>query len=615
MAVKFARPFPAAVWAAGRSLTNPRISPRGDLVAFISGMGERSEIGLIRLDGGSEQWLPCEPPAKKSQSSMDWLPDGSGLVYLGVDGCLHRIDINELRCQQLTVSPEPISGVAVSPDGTQVAYVVDTQHVAISPTEPDGPWPLRVSSGADFAFDPAWSPDGAWLAWHEWDVPNMPWDGSRIVVRRSDVTGPIITVAGGEGVAVQQPRFSPDGLHLAFLSDASGWLNLWVADVPSFDNARPLVEEAFEHGEPAWGPGQRSYTWAGNGDAIIFSRNDKGTGKLALCSLTAGETRGIAVGSYTNLHSQHGATVGIVSGAKRASELVSIDHVPESEGERESTLARGPLAGIERAGIDPEIVWWTSANDIKVPGRLYRTSRASAEAPPLLVWVHGGPHGQSMATLYSRWSYFLERGWSVLVPDYRGSSGWGRDHLQALRHGYGIVDVEDVAAGMEAAISNGWGARDKLVLFGGSSAGLTIGLMLARYPDLCAAGVLQYPLADLRSFNEQTWRFEAHYLDTLIGPLPDAYDEYVNRSPIMHASNIKAPVLILHGDSDNVVPVSQSHALAETIRRSGGTVEFHVYEGEGHGWRKPGTQRDELERIDGFLRRHVLHIPGTEERS
>jgi dipeptidyl aminopeptidase/acylaminoacyl peptidase len=118
--------------------------------------------------------------------------------------------------------------------------------------------------------------------------------------------------------------------------------------------------------------------------------------------------------------------------------------------------------------------------------------------------------------------------------------------------------------------------------------------------------VALYPVADLLNFSEDTWRFEEHYFDSLIGSMNEHGERYVERSPITHVDKFDKPILLLHGDADNIVPVSHSTGLADALSRSGCKVDFHVYEGEGHGWRKPSNQADELERIGQFLRQHGL---------
>src|SRR5205085_1505901 len=111
-------------------------------------------------------------------------------------------------------------------DGGSVAFVVDQHYVGVVGLA-GGRWPVRLSGWPDFCFDPVWSPDGATVAWHEWDVPAMPWDAGRIVTAPADGSATATVVAGGAGVSVQQPRFALDG-RLAYLSDENGWLNLWV---------------------------------------------------------------------------------------------------------------------------------------------------------------------------------------------------------------------------------------------------------------------------------------------------------------------------------------------------------------------------------------------------
>ena len=205
-----------------------------------------------------------------------------------------------------------------------------------------------------------------------------------------------------------------------------------------------------------------------------------------------------------------------------------------------------------------------------------------------------------------RIAYWLDRGWAVLVPDYRGSTGWGRGYAQALRGGWGVVDTEDVAAGMRAAAERGWCDPKRMVPMGGSAGGFTVLNLLAHHPELCAAGVDLYGVTDLFDLAETTHRFEAHYLDTVVGPLPDAAARYRANSPINVADRITAPLLILQGAEDKAVPPGQSRAIAEQLQRLGRPVELHLYEGEGHGWRRVDTVMDELARVEAFLARHVL---------
>ena len=130
---------------------------------------------------------------------------------------------------------------------------------------------------------------------------------------------------------------------------------------------------------------------------------------------------------------------------------------------------------------------------------------------------------------------------------------------------------------------------------------------LAGNPVAVAAGIVAYPVTDLSDPAERSHRFEQHYTDSLVGPLPDSAQWYHDRSPVNVADRLATtPLLVMQGDSDPVVHVDQSKAFVERCRDAGGDVELVVYEGEGHGFRRPENQLDEYRRMQAFLATHVL---------
>jgi dipeptidyl aminopeptidase/acylaminoacyl peptidase len=269
------------------------------------------------------------------------------------------------------------------------------------------------------------------------------------------------------------------------------------------------------------------------------------------------------------------------------------------------TVAQGPVALGAAPQPEPDLVAWPAADGAEVPGRLYRSDLAGAERPrPLLVWVHGGPTDQWPVEFRPRFAYWLERGWSILVPDHRGSTGHGRAFTQAMAGRWGELDVEDVAAGIRVAGERGWGDPARVVVIGASAGGFTALNLLAAHPGLCVAGVILYGVSDLFALARVEYRYEAHYLDSLVGPLPAAADAYRDRSPVNRVDAITAPLLLFQGLDDEVVPAAHSEALAARLRELGRDVELHLYEGEGHGWRRSATVVDELTRTESFLQRH-----------
>lgn len=608
----------AAMCAYGRVLGEPRLSPDGELVAYVTTAQGRAALAVTPAAGGPESVLTSEPapPAAASYGGgvFDWTPDADGLVFAGTDGGLWWVAINGGPARPVA-EPHPAGPAgapAVAPDGTRVAYVIDQHHVAVTPIDPAEGWPNRLTSDADFCFDPSWSPLSDRVAWHEWDVPAMAWDSSRVLVAAVGGTGsaePVVVAGGGadlpNAVSTGQPRFSPDGTRLGFVSDEDGWLNLWAADRDGTD-PKPLLSEEIEHGFPTWGLGQRSFAWSPDGTRIAFTRNQDGFVRLCVLDLASGAVRDVADGYHAALSWAGDRLAALYSEPDVSTRIVVYEGDDLAD---RRVLVVGPVAGWGTLDLPaPEAVTWPGEDGTTVHGRLYRPRRSAtgAEPPPLLVWVHGGPTSQWPVSFNARFGYFVERGWAVLVPDHRGSTGFGRAYTQAMFEGWGVVDVADTAAGMRAAADRGWADGRRMVPIGGSAGGFTVLNLLAHHPGLCAAGVDLFGVADLFDLDETTHRFEKHYLHTMIGPLPQAADEYRERSPSNVADLIEAPLLVLQGDADKVVPPAQSEAIAERLRGRGGVVELYLFADEGHGWNRPETVTVELGRIDDFLRRHVL---------
>ena len=606
----------AGMVARVRALAEPHWSPDGAWLAYLESFDGRGDVMLVPADGGPARRLTADPGAQPTASygggMLTWL-DKETVLFVAPDGQLHALPVDGGPTRQLTHVDGRVSAPTASPDGKRVACMVTTksdQHIAI--VDPMGAeWPRRASREGDFVFDPSWSAEGS-LAWQEWSVPDMSWDASRIWLLSPD--GERRVVDGGrdgtaEPVSATQPRFSPDGRTLAYLSDRSGWWNLWLYD-PATSERRQLVHDEAEQGGPTWGPGGMRFAWSPDGTQIAVDRSSGGYSGISIVDAAGGQIRplGPQDGSVQAVSwSPRGDTLAVIWGrADRPTSLATLD---ASMGGL-SVVAHGAPAGFEAAKTPlPEAITWTSSDGATVHGLLHRP--AGVERPPAIVRVHGGPTGHVEAGFDARTSYYLDRGWAVLQVNYRGSSGYGRAYRQALHDNWGVLDVEDTVSGARAIAERGLVDGQRMAVMGGSAGGYTVLLSMALHPEVFAAGVDLFGVADLFALSEDTHRFEAHYLDTIVGLLPATYDRYRERSPVAVADRIKRPLLILQGDKDDVVPLAQSEAIYKAVQKNGVDVEMKVYEGEGHGWRRLATVLDELERVDRFLRRHVLRVATT----
>lgn len=604
--------LPANLCAGGRSLSEPYQSPDGSAVAFVARDGGGTRLVVASsVAPVAERVVAADPEPAGRGGVVAWLPDGHRLAYVTRTGDIAVVPVAGGPARVVAAGIEDgASSLTASPDGSRLAFVAGTR--AVSTVAVGGGPATVVSDGAGFALDPSWSPDGERLAWQEWDVPAMPWDAARVVVARASGDGRPWLVAGGPDVSAQEPRFAPDGSALAFLCDAGGWLNLWLAR-PDGTRPMPLVIEEHEHGGPVWGGGQRSFAWSPDSRSVAFTRNEGGFGRLCTVGVASGEVRELSRGIHTSLSWAGAAIVCVRSGARTPTAVVAVD--PGTGDKR--VLATGHAPEVQAAAEwmpEPERVEWPAGDGAVVHGRLWRppAEATAGGPPPLLVWLHGGPTDQRQVTFDCRLIFYLSRGWAVLHPDPRGSTGWGRAWAQALRGGWGEADVADAAAGAEAAAARGWGDPARMVAMGGSAGGMAALLLAARDPGRWAAVVALYPVCDLVDLAATTHRFEAHYTDGLIGPLPEMTEAYRARSPLSQAGRMTAPVLLLHGSADPVVPPAQSAELAAALRARGVPVERHVYDGESHGWRSAATTQDELERTEAFLDR--VGIPGNSRK-
>ena len=607
----------AAMIARSRTVAEPRWSPGGGLIGWIDGFDGRYDLVIARSDGAAPPVVvsadvALTPVGGYGGGAWGWVSEDE-VVLAAADGRLVVIRADGGGIVRVLSRDGTAGAPAVSPDGALAAFILergDACDVAVVPLDGSA-WPARASR-ADFAWDPAWSPDGRRLAWHEWDLPAMPWEASRVAVAGVHADGRVdaarvVAGAAPARVGLGQPRFSPEGARLAYVTDADGPTRIMVARA---DGSRPIAlrTEAYEHAPPSWSPGLRTFAWSPDGGAVAYARNERGFGRLVRASRRGTATTELGKGFHQGIDwSPHGIAA-VRSGALTPPQVVVVD--PQSGARR--SLARGPVGGFEACGlVEPAAVRWRSGG-ATVHGLLYRPERGRRAGgrrnapPPMLVLIHGGPTDQARADWNPRVAYWVSRGWAVLAANYRGSSGYGRAYREALDGKWGIHDVSDVAAGVRHAGREGWCDPSRVAVMGGSAGGYTVLLLCERHGDLIAAGVSLFGVADLLQLAATTHRFESRYLDSLVGELPRHARRYRERSPLTHASSISVPLLVLQGRDDKVVPVDQADAMVAAIRNAGGEVDYQVYDGEGHGFRRLTNVVDEYERTERFLAQHVL---------
>ena len=204
----------------------------------------------------------------------------------------------------------------------------------------------------------------------------------------------------------------------------------------------------------------------------------------------------------------------------------------------------------------------------------------------MLTRNQGGPTFQEGTGFSLRDHALTTRGYALLQVNFAGSTGYGRKYRDSLKGGWGVTDIADAVSGVEYLAQQGLIDKSRVAITGHSGGGYATLHALATYPDVWACGVAESGISDMALLVEETHKFESKYLEPLcFGPgLTAAEQEAIikDRSPITHAARIKAPLLIINGADDPIVPPNQAYNLAKLVKDSGVPVDVKVYDGEGH---------------------------------
>ena len=466
-------------------------------------------------------------------------------------------------------------------------------------------------SDSDFVSSPALSADASTLAFIWWDHPNMPWDITTLTVASLTDDGYFSEVTHVQGpcpASILQPRFNGDR-QLYVISDWSGWWNIYRYDLSCFTdgaepvNVCPLRAEACS---AQWQLGKYNYDFGVDGSIAVSICSEGHWSLLHIYAEVAQATHQGDLSYETILDGFGHIDCLSVSGetlyfcGATSTELPGVYSValPSGSGDGRELIPErliGTVTKLTHASISrPLNVEFDTGENEKAYAFFYPPTNShvrteGGDKPPLIVGVHGGPTSAARAVLNLKVQFWTSRGFAFLDVNHRGSTGWGRQYRHRLYQCWGVVDIEDIENGVRQMIDEGFVAPDRIAIRGGSAGGYSVMACLAN-SKLFSAGASYYGISDLEILAQETHKFEAHYLDSLIGPLPETKNRYIERSPINKIKNISAPLLLLQGLEDKVVPPSQAELICNKLQRQGTEVTYLTFSDEGHGFRQSKNQ-------------------------
>ncbi len=582
------------------------MSPDGKRVAYLRTFDGRTDVWITRIDGGNTYQLTGQTtpqgadPGQRQAYPLAWTPDSQTVMFASTnEGKLWAVPADGGPSTVIDEAAGNHHSPEVSPDGTQVAYVAEREEVVdIFVASLDGTSVRQISPKSEDAYvaNPHWSPDGTQLIWMQWPHYDMPWDQIEIVI--SDVqTGARTTVASGERVANNWASWLPDSSAIVYASDrGSDFYNLWKVH-PDGTGAEQLADGKRDHFRPAVSP---------DGTKIAALRLD--ACEHQVCVWNRGEIAQVSVvtGVYSDLQwIDNHRMLCVFESPAQPPDLHILD---TADGSLEQITFSATGAVHSAVTVEPEIITWESDDGLAIEGLLFEPEDIRQGQHPLVVFIHGGPVGQSTRNWAPWLQYLVQQGYVVLVPNYRGSRGYGRPFMEALYGDWGGGELRDIVAGVEAVIARGNVNASRVVATGGSAGGYSTLICMTKAPQIFKAGIARFGIADLKTFYYRTWIFERYYIAKLMGgtggQVPEMYED---RSPINFVDDVTSPLLILQGDIDIVCHRSEMDRMTAALEKAGKQVEYTVYEGEGHGWKKISSIVDDARQSDDFLNRMVLN--------
>ncbi|HKT89312.1 MAG TPA: S9 family peptidase [Candidatus Sulfotelmatobacter sp.] len=585
-------------------------SPDGKQIAFISNMSGRNNLWLVSADGGFPVQLTV---SDQRQTNPAWSPDGKWIAYQSDYDGNEQWDIFMVSPKTgKVVNLTQTTGIAEtnpawSPDARYLAYEVkpkDSAAVEIDVYDLIMREVKHITSGTPQDkrnVSPVWSKDGKYIAYTQTQAK-----GTDSNVFIADVaTGKSTLLTPHEG----EQRFladdvSPDGKRVLITSNAeNGYQNVGLLDIATKKIAW-ITKEKWE---------VRGHEFSPDGKRISFSADVEGNEDIYLHDLATGKSALLAIPKGVNeptgghsAFSADGSRLLYVHNGPTAPSDLWVYHLPTGKSQQ---ITRSLVAGIRPQDlVEPYLIHypsrdgkWTISAFLYVPYNMARNGQNAA-----IVYIHGGPASQTMNSFNRFIQFAANQGYMVLAPNYRGSTGYGKEFQQANLFDMGGGDLQDVLAGVDWIKQTGHLDPKKIAVMGGSYGGYLTMMAVTKAPEEWAAGVPIVPFVNWTTeIQNEDPVLQQSDLATMGDPVKNKalYDD---RSPINFVDQIKAPLLLLAGGHDPRCPKSETQQVVDAIRKRGGKVDYKVYENEGHGFARVENQIDAYKRVADFLLAHVV---------
>jgi dipeptidyl aminopeptidase/acylaminoacyl peptidase len=562
-----------------KSSENPRWSPDGRWLAFVSERSGKNNIWLIRADGGEAEMLT---DVKSGIGGFAWSPDGSSVAFTMTDppGEQEEKDLKAKNDARVVGEDHKMSHLWLVPAAKDAAGKRE---------------PRRLTQGGFTVGSWDWSPDGKTIVFDHTPTPVAD-DWGRSDISVVDVASGSMKPFAATRAAETNPLFSPDGARVAFvLSDDPPTWGRTVRAVLAPAAGGPPTKLAATFDEQPNVAG-----WSADGTGLYFTEAQGTVTRLGFLPADGGAPRLIDPGTKGVFNAFLNSSRAMIGLSFQTSDAPPEAYVTPA-------AAWSPVK-VSRANADSpkpplgrsEVIRWRSPDKLEIEGLLtYPVGYAKGRRYPLVLVIHGGPAGAfAQSYIAGRSVYplavFAAEGWAVLRCNIRGSSGYGRAFRYANYKDWGGGDFRDLMAGVDRVIAMGVADPDRLGVMGWSYGGYMTSWVITQTKRFKAASI-GAPVTNLMSFTGTTdipsftsGYFGAEFWDDL--------PTYMRHSAMFNIKNVSTPALIQHGEEDLRVPFSQGQELCNALKRQGVRVKMVAYPRQPHGLREPRLVLDAAKR-------------------